>query len=381
MLTEYRISGKCVNVRVPNSVMSFGQVKDQKVAIHLLQGIVRQQRVPSGLLFCGPYGVGKRMAAFEFAKAVNCLERKDDACDTCLACRKAMHGNHADITVVKPVSKTRIIKVEQIETVIETSMYRPVEGGKRLFIIEDAERMNETAQNHFLKTLEEPPSQTMFILLTEWPRRLLPTIRSRCQTIRFGSLRLTTVAEMVQQEYKFDEEHAYAIAALSRGSVSRARDLVNKERRTIVLDIVHRLAIGEDPLLVSEDFAAHIQKAEKAIEQGVKTEAKQEAKTDPDGDAEAEKEALEALVAGLVRAELFEYLVLFDAWYRDELVYGLSQDTQLIYNRDYLSKFKLDVDAQKHTAKIAAIVDAWKYIERNLKPARVFRDLFFTFAA
>lgn len=361
--------------------MSFAQVKDQKVAIQLLQGIVRRQRVPSGLLFWGPYGVGKRMTAFEFAKAVNCKEGDGDACDACLGCRKANHKNHADITVVKPVSKTRIIKVEQIEAVIQTAMFRPVEGGKRIFLIEDADRMNETAQNHFLKTLEEPPSQTVFVLLTERPRRLLPTIRSRCQAIRFGALRLETVAEMVQKENQLTEEAAYAIAALSRGSISRAHDLIQKERRTVILDIVNRLSMGEDPLLVSEEFAAHIQETEKAIENKVKSEAKQEVAEDPDRDVAAEKEALEALVAGLVRGELFEYLVLLDAWYRDELVYGLSRDTQLIFNRDYLNKLKTEIDVEKHAHKIAAIVEAWKYIERNLKPARVFRDLFFTLAA
>lgn len=361
--------------------MSFEQVKDQKVAIQLLRGIVKRGRVPSGLLFWGPYGVGKRMTAFEFAKAVNCLEGDGDACDTCLSCRKTMHGNHADVTVIKPVSKTRIIRVEDIEAVIEAAMYRPVEGGKRLFLIEDADRMNETAQNHFLKTLEEPPSQTVFVLLSEWPRRLLPTIRSRCQAIRFGALKLKTVAEMITEENKYSEEQAYAIAALSRGSISRSRDLAKKERRNIVLDIVNRLALGEDPLLVSEEFATHIQSTAKAIESAVTNEAKQEAAKDPDGEDAPDKEAIEALVAGLVRGELFEYLVLFDAWYRDELVYALSRDTQLIYNRDYLTKLKTEIDAEKHAAKIRALVDAWKYIERNLKPARIFRDLFFTLAS
>ena len=361
--------------------MSFDQVQDQKVAIHLLRGVIRRGRVPSGLLFWGPYGVGKRMAAFEFAKAVNCRGSEDDACDACLSCRKITNGNHADVTIIKPVSKTRIIRVEDIETLIEASMFRPVEGGKRVVLIEDADRMNEPAQNRFLKTLEEPPSQTVFVLLSEWPRRLLPTIRSRCQAIRFGALRLETVAGMVRTENDFTEEQACAIAALSHGSVSRARELVGKERRTIVLDIVQRLASGEDPLLVSEEFAAHIQNTAKAIESTVTKEAKQEAARDPDGEATPDKEALEALVAGLVRGELFEYLVLFDAWYRDELVYALSGDAQLIYNRDYLTKLKAEIDAEKHAAKIKALVDAWKYIERNLKPARIFRDLFFTLAS
>ncbi len=361
--------------------MSFNQVKDQQVAVQLLRGIIRRNRAPNGLLFWGPYGVGKRMTAFEFAKAVNCREGNGDACDACLSCRKTAHGNHADVKRIKPVSKTRIIRVADIEEIIETAMFRPVEGGRRIFIIEDADRMNEQAQNHFLKTLEEPPSQCIFLLLTEWPRQLLPTIRSRCQSIRFGALKLDTVAEMVVRDHGFNNEQAYAIAALSQGSVSRAHDLVKNERRTVVLDIVHRLALGEDPLLVSEDFAAHIQNTEKAIESNVKNEARQDAGAIPGEETAPEKEAVEALVAGLVRGELFEYLVLFDAWYRDELVYGLYRDTQLIYNRDHLEKLKTDVNPDKYDAKIRAITVAWKYIERNLKASRVFRDLFFSLAS
>ncbi|HDP35335.1 MAG TPA: DNA polymerase III subunit delta' [Candidatus Hydrogenedentes bacterium] len=361
--------------------MSFNRIKDQHVAIKLLRGIVCADRVPSGLLFCGPYGVGKRATALEFAKAVNCRDSKDDACDECLSCRKTMHGNHADVIVVRPVSKSRVIKVENIEDVIERTMFRPFEGGRRVCVIEDADRMNEAAQNHFLKTLEEPPSQTVFVLLTEWPRLLLPTIRSRCQSIRFGALKLGTVADIIIRENEFTEEQAYAIAALSRGSISRARDLVKKERRAVVLDMVHRLALGEDPLLVSEAFAAHIQDTEKAIEQAVKKEARQEADNDPAGESGPDTEAIESLVAGLVRGELFEYLVLFDAWYRDELVFGVSRDTQLVYNRDYLQKFKTDINVDKHAAKLDGIRETWKYIERNLNSQRVFRDLFFLLAS
>ncbi|MCK5862662.1 MAG: DNA polymerase III subunit delta' [Candidatus Hydrogenedentes bacterium] len=361
--------------------MSFSQVKDQKIALQLLRGIVRQNRVPSGLLFWGPNGVGKRMTAFEFAKAVNCNDSEDDACDTCLSCRKTINGNHADIMVIKPAGKMRMIKVDVIEEVVETAMFRPVEGGMRLVLIEDAERMNLGAQNHFLKTLEEPPSQTAFVLLTEWPRRLLPTIRSRCQSVRFGTLRFETVVEMMREKGSIAEDQLHAIAALSQGSFTRACDLQKSERRTIALDIVQRLAQGEDPLLLSEEFAVYIQHTSKAIESAVMSEAKQEMAQDPDGEAKLDKDDIAAQVTGLVRGELFEFLVLFDAWYRDELIYDLSKTRQLIYNRDCLNKLKTEIDVEKHAAKIGALVDAWKYIERNLKPARIFRDLFFTLAS
>ncbi len=362
-------------------LMSFKQIQDQDVAIRLLRGIVLQGRMPNGLLFWGPGGVGKRMAAHEFAKALNCGEIPDDACDACLSCRKVDHGNFPDILRISPTGKTRIIKVDVIKEVNESAAYRPFESNVRVVIIEDADRMNEAAQNHFLKTLEEPPSNTVFILLTERPRFLLPTIRSRCQSVRFGSLRTETVASMLSRRAELSRETCASLAALSGGSMARALQLIETNRRETVMDVVRRLAAGENPMLVSEGFGAYIQATEKRITAEVMGEKGVQVSEESDEEDSPEKEELEAHAAGLVRQEMVEHLKLFDAWYRDEFVHSASGGPRFNFNRDLEKQLPARVDLDKHAEKLQAISDAWKYIERNMKKQRIFRDLFFVLAS
>ncbi len=351
------------------------------MAIRLLRGIVRRKRMPNGLLFWGPGGVGKRMAAHEFAKALNCGKQPDDACDECLSCRKVDHGNHPDIVHISPTGKTRIIKVEVIKEINESAVYRPFESEVRVVIIEDADRMMEPAQNHFLKTLEEPPSNTVFVLLTERPRFLLPTIRSRCQGVRFGTLRTETIAAMLSRRVEFSRENSESVAALSGGSMARALQLIDKHWREAVMDVVRRLANGENPLVVSEDFGVYIQDTEKRITAEVMGDKAAPVDEESEDEAIPEKEDLEAHITGLVRQEMIEHLKLFDAWYRDELVNGAAADPRFSYNRDHVSQLPARVDIDKHALKLLAISEAWKYIERNMKKQRIFRDLFFVLAS
>ncbi len=368
--------------------MSFSQVKDQAVAMRLLSRIIKKGRIPSGLLLWGPDGVGKRLAAFEMAKAVNCLDAQGDACDTCLSCRKAISGNHPDIKTVVPVGKARMIKVGIVDDINETTAFRPFEGRRRIFIIEEADRMNEAAQNHFLKTLEEPASPTLFVLVTSHPRALLPTIRSRCQPVRFGSLRTETVADLLIQQRGVDPIIADAAAALSQGQMSRALDLVESDRRKMVLEVIDRLRRGEDPLLVGEWFAAYLKKVEAEIVAAVKAgpdtdddddDDDNEDSADGNRDERLSKELVEAEVAGRMRKERYELVYLFQAWYRDVYVYATTNDVSRVMNRDRVKDLTSATGAN-HAAKLEALDTAWLYLERNLNPGRVFRDLFFALA-
>lgn len=360
--------------------MSFNNIQDQDIAVRLLRGVVRRDRIPNGLLFWGPDGVGKGMAAHEFAKAVNCKESPDDACDTCLSCRKTEHKNHGDVMRISPTGKTRIIKTEVIEQLNETAVFRPFEGGTRIVIIEDADRLNEAAQNKFLKTLEEPPSKTTFVLLTSQPRFLLPTIRSRCQSVRFGTLRRETIAAMLAGYFKDDPDKCRTLAALAAGSMSRALQLIKSGRRDTVMEFVHRIAAGEDPLLLSEGFASYIQETEKRITAEVMGEKGAPRRDESEEEDTPEKEELEAHVTGLVRREMIEHLVLFDGWYRDELIHGTTGESRFVLNLDQGGRLPARADADAVAAKLAAISEAWKYIERNMNKARIFRDLFFVLA-
>ncbi len=368
--------------------MGYSRVKDQEVAARLLRNITGRGRIPNGLLFWGPAGVGKSLAAHEFAKALNCAKKGGDACDACLSCRKTDHGNHPDVKVISPKSRSRVIKVDAVNEMTEMTMYRPFEGGRRVFIIEDADRMNEPAQNHFLKTLEEPVSATVFVLITSAPRLLLPTIRSRCQAVRFGALRPETVAELLTAQAGVSPEKAAALAALSQGQMGRALDLALSGRRDLVMDVVDRLRDGEDPLVVADRFTATLDKIEKDIAAKVREGLEAASgEDDPDGDGEAaldqedrrSREEIEAQVASRMRQERYELVYLFQTWYRDELVYRAAGDPDRVLNRDRMAALA-SMKSPGRPEKLEALNQAWVYLERNISPGRVFRDLFFTLA-
>lgn len=360
--------------------MSFSAIKDQSIPVRLLRNIVRMRRVPNGLLFWGPEGVGKSYTAAAFAKALNCLDYDGDSCGKCLACKKIDHGTHPDVKHIKPSGKTRIIKTEVVDFINELSVYRPFEGKRRVFIIEDMDRMNVAGQNHFLKTLEEPPSETTFVLLTQVPGRLLPTIRSRCQEARFGALRPETVTELLLRDRDLPAEVAAAIAALSQGQMSRALDLVDTERRDVVLSVTQRLFEGDDPMLVSEAFAAHLKAQGEAIKDAVAEARDADAEDDPSADPEESKQEAFAAAEALIRRERMEYLYLLQTWYRDGMVYAATRAPERLLNQDQTERLNREA-AKANEEKLAAIGQAWVYIERNLRIERVLRDLFLKLAA
>lgn len=359
--------------------MSFKEIRDQATPVRLLQNLIRRGRIPNGLLFWGAGGVGKRLAAVALAKAINCKVVEDDSCGECLSCRKIAHDNHTDVKIISPSGRSRNIGVDVIDFINDLAMYHAFEGDWRVIIVEDADRMREPAQNHFLKTLEEPPSNTLFILLTEYPGMLLPTIRSRCQQVRFRSLRPETVAELLMAQEGIDASRAEALAAISQGQMTRALDLVTSEKRDVVLDITRRLASGEDPLELSEEFSRHLTAQRDAIKASIKAEFDTpDAKEVSREDREALESEQIAFTESLIRREQMEYLYLLQTWYRDVLVFEATGDAARVMNRDQVAQFTGSAGADRD--RLGAIEKAWLYIERNLNIDRVFRDLFFTLA-
>lgn len=363
--------------------MSFSHIRDQEVPIRLLQNVLRHGRLPNGLLFWGPGGVGKRLTAIEMAKAINCRESADDACDTCLSCRKVASGNHPDVKSVVPVKKSRIIDVETVNGVNELASLRPYESDWRVFILHDADRMGLPAQNHFLKTLEEPPGRSLFILLTEFPRMLLPTIRSRCQMVRFRPLSPATVVDLLRQQRDLPDDLAESVAALSQGQMSRALDLLDSEKRAVVLTVVERLAQGHDPLLLAEEFTKSLEVRRKQIEAGVAAEGSdtQSAEAYAPEDRERARAEQSALVDALCRRDIIEYLYLFETWYRDELVYAATGGAGRLLNRDRQARLAQSAGSADPSRKILAIERARRYLDKFINEERVFRDLFFALAA
>ena len=208
--------------------MPFKDVVGHSRVIALLSKAIARETLPPALLFTGPAGVGKRRTAQAIAQALNCTARSStdaavDACGKCPACARIARGAHPDVLVVEP-GDSGSIKIEQIREVVDRSNYRPFEGRRRAVIVDHADAMGEDAQNALLKTLEEPPSATVFILVTSAPNTLLATVLSRCSRVRFGALSADEVTQVLVRDHEYEEKEARAAAANADGSVGRALD-------------------------------------------------------------------------------------------------------------------------------------------------------------
>jgi DNA polymerase-3 subunit delta' len=227
--------------------------------------MLKAGRVPGGLLFAGEDGVGKKLFALELAKALNCRARVGvEACDKCPACQRIMRwtlpaaddrdahkkiiwSEHPDVGMARPYG--RAILVDQMRDLEREANFRPFEGSARVFLIEDADKLNDASSNALLKTLEEPPVTSHLILITARPAALLPTIRSRCQVIRFAPLAAKEIEEHLSRTKKLSQKDARVLARVAQGSIGRAlnADLENyRARREAMLAVLNALVLTGD---------------------------------------------------------------------------------------------------------------------------------------
>jgi len=163
-----------------------GQIRGQPRVVELLRRAMAQDRVPHAYLFTGPPGAGKYTTALALAAAMNCERAPGEGCGACGPCERIAAGVHPDVQTLERQGPSQTIPIEVIrKQVIPALGLPPHEGRARLYLIEEATSLLDPAANALLKTLEEPPARTHFILCTGSPGELLPTIRSRCQRIIF----------------------------------------------------------------------------------------------------------------------------------------------------------------------------------------------------
>lgn len=216
--------------------MPFRDITGHARIYQLLARAAARGSLPPTLMFAGPEGVGKRMSAVALAQLLNCLTPvrsgmsggsadpdlpAEDACGVCASCKRIARGVHADVLEIEP-GDTGSIKIEQVRDGVERTAYRPFEGRRRVVIIDDADALVIQAQDALLKTLEEPPPASVFVLVTSRPDVLLPTVRSRCHRLRFGRLAPADVASVLMSGHEYTAADAYAAAALADGSVGAA---------------------------------------------------------------------------------------------------------------------------------------------------------------
>jgi DNA polymerase-3 subunit delta' len=184
------------------------------------------------------------------AQLVNCATPvDDDACGACASCTRIARFVHADVFLVEP-GDTGVIKVDQVREVIERTAYRPFEGRRRVVIVDEADALMSEAQNALLKTLEEPPAASMFVLVTARPDELLPTVRSRCQRLRFGRLSPGDIAAVLMERHDYSPTDAHAAASAADGSLGLALDggsAALVEAREAAAEMLQQVAGTSDP--------------------------------------------------------------------------------------------------------------------------------------
>ncbi|HXG85065.1 MAG TPA: DNA polymerase III subunit delta' [Pyrinomonadaceae bacterium] len=234
----------------------------------IMRRMLGSQRVPHSLIFAGAEGVGKKRFALELAKTFVCRNPQNfEACDSCAACNRAgkftfpaadkkddfervVFSEHPDVGTVIPYKNSILIEaIRELET---EANFRPYEAGARFFIIDDAEKLSsakDNAANALLKTLEEPPPTSYIFLVTSRPDALLPTILSRCQTLRFAPVPAKEIETHLLSTKKFSPDDAELLAQLSAGSIGRAlRTDSNKlrEGRDAMLKILDSILVRQD---------------------------------------------------------------------------------------------------------------------------------------
>jgi DNA polymerase III subunit delta' len=232
-------------------------VLGQEGALGILRRALASGRVAQAFLFEGAPGVGKMTAARALAQTLEC--EKETGCGECGQCRKVAEGLHPDVIVVEPDGQ--FIKIAQVRQVTARAAYRPHEGRARVVIFDGADAMNLEAANALLKTLEEPPAQTHFVLVSSAPERLPVTVRSRCQRVRFAPLPTEVVAGWLERERGMAQAEAHAIAALSSGSLARAAELASGEALPMRREHALVTAMGAgDGRVVNVDLAGEVER-------------------------------------------------------------------------------------------------------------------------
>lgn len=230
-----------------SSTVLFDAVRGHGRQIRQLRDAVEAGRLPHAMLFAGPSGVGKQLVAKAVAQMLLCVE-KEKPCGSCIGCTKVAGGLHPDVLSVGvgTETKSREILLDQIQELGVTLSRKPGEGGRTVVLMNEADHLNFHAQNAFLKSLEEPAGPTTFILIASDPNRLLPTIRSRCQMVRFGSLSAADTEDILIATDDFSPYEASEYARLSQGSVEEALLLKDGGYREVVQEAFFLVGLARE---------------------------------------------------------------------------------------------------------------------------------------
>ncbi len=365
----------------------FDNLIDQEHVISILQEAVsaasdstnQSQEMTHAWLFTGPPGSGRSNAALAFAAALVC---RNGGCNDCLDCKTATTGSHADVELIKTEGLS--IKIDEVRDLITRASWSPAVGNYRVVVIEDADRLTESAANALLKAIEEPGLRTVWLLCAPSSTDVLPTIRSRTRSLVLRTPTIAAVAKLLEKE-KFSPAMADFAARVSQGHIGRARHLAkSEEART------RREAILKISLMITDIASAF--KAAQVLVEAAKAEAEEEAERRDNVEISALKEAWgqqgskltqggskavkelekeqKSRTTRMVRDYLDRALLDIATLYRDILLIQ-SNSPDSIINTDLISemtKIAESTEAEATLAKLEAIMSARTNLSHNAAP-------------
>jgi DNA polymerase-3 subunit delta' len=307
--------------------MTFSQILGHERQKDILRRAIDSGRLAHAYLFEGPEGIGKRLMALALIRAVFCQD--GTGCGDCSACRKVDHHNHPDLHILEADGAS--IKIEQIRGLQKELSYRPLEAPKKVCLIDGADKMNPSAGNSLLKTLEEPSGNALLILLSARPEAVLSTIRSRCQRLPFVRLPQEKLRQVLLERLGVDETQGHILTALSEGSFKKAlgkdRDLFIEKRRTLLKSLT---ALSPGSMIPLFELSREL----------------------------AEQKEL-----------LPEILEIFQAFYRDLLLFQHGRPEQELVNIDLMEKIRRVAGRETFSSllrKLDAIAASRRQLDRNV---------------
>ena len=307
---------------------TFGDVIGREKITEHLQNAIRLGKVSHAYIFCGEDGIGKNFIADIFAAALQCEGQTGNPCGVCKSCMQAAGGNHPDI--IRVMHEKAAIGVDDIRVQLNQDIQvKPYSSRYKIYIVDEAEKMTEAAQNALLKTIEEPPEYAVIMLLTNNPNAFLQTILSRCVMLNIRTVDKNRIRKYLMEECSIPDYQAELAAAFSGGNPGKAVKYASSEEFVQRRDDVLQLVRHVDEMKINEimEYMKHLAEDKAAI-----------------GD----------------------YLDLLMLWYRDVLLFKATKDTgQVVYKEELLTIQKQA--SIKSFEALEHIIEAFSTLRARLK--------------
>lgn len=306
----------------------FSNIIGHEQIIEHLQNAISMGRVSHAYIFNGPEKSGKKTLAKSFAMALQCETHGTDGCMECHSCKQALSGNQPDIIYLRH-EKPNTISVDDIRTQINSNVaVKPYASPYKIYIIDEAEKMNPQAQNALLKTIEEPPAYAVLLLLTTNADSFLPTILSRCITLNLKVVPDDTIREYLMKHYEVPDYKADICTAFAQGNVGKAIQLAGSEDFNEIKDSAIQLLkrIRDIELYEMMEAVKHINEFKLSIN---------------------------------------DYFDIMTIWFRDVLLYKATSDANSLIFKDEIYDIKTQASKSSYSG-IETIINALEKAKRRL---------------